>query len=244
MWAANPPGPRPAFGTAVRASRSIGRSEVSDSEPVGRPYPDDVPTLVVQDLLSQAIPVASALAAAVRGTIAFDPGSSALESQDGGPPRSISVYSIRIRPGGSDLSYRLARSDRPIGTNPFDFCGLERGGTPYFSSLLAIRPRKGVGRSRLRSSTTRAARRKQNWQVEQLRPSSIEALESLIRVLDQIGLETTRNRLVQEWNFVEQEPERRKIRAAQCRLACASVTAMSQKQRTSSALVSWGISSR
>src|SRR6478672_7172154 len=68
------------------------------------------------------------------------------------------VYSIRIRPGGSDSAYRLARSDRPIGTNPLIFAVCSAG-TPDFSSLLAIMPRKGVGRSRLRSSTTRAARR-------------------------------------------------------------------------------------
>src|SRR5712675_1284747 len=68
------------------------------------------------------------------------------------------VYSIRIRPGGSDSSYRLARSDRPIGTNPLIFA-VCIAGTPDFSSLLAIKPRKGMGRSRLRSSTTRAARR-------------------------------------------------------------------------------------
>ena len=69
------------------------------------------------------------------------------------------VYSVRIRPGGSDSSYRLARSDRPIGTNPLIFA-VCTAGTPDFSSLPAIRPRKGMGRSRLRSSTTRAARRK------------------------------------------------------------------------------------
>src|SRR5579883_2169035 len=43
------------------------------------------------------------------------------------------VYSVRIRPGGSESSYRPARSDRPIGTNPLIFavCG---AGTPDFSS--------------------------------------------------------------------------------------------------------------
>src|SRR5271165_3550644 len=51
------------------------------------------------------------------------------------------VYSIKIRPGGSESSYRLARSDRPIGTNPLIFAVCSAG-TPDFSSLLAIRPRK------------------------------------------------------------------------------------------------------
>src|SRR6185437_14521593 len=47
-------------------------------EPVRRPHPNDFPALVVQDLLSQAIPVASALAAVIRGTVAFDSGQVAL----------------------------------------------------------------------------------------------------------------------------------------------------------------------
>src|SRR5215470_16248159 len=102
------------------------------------------------------------------------------------PPAALltHVYSIRIRPGGSDSSYRLARSDRPIGTNPLIFAVCSAG-TPDFSSLLAIRPRKGMGRSRLRSSTTRGPE-EQNLQLEQLRRSPIEGLESLIHVLDEI----------------------------------------------------------
>ena len=122
------------------------------------------------------------------------------------------VYSIRIRPGGSKSSYRLARSDRPIGTNPLIFAVCSAG-TPDFSSLLAIKPRKGMGKSKLRSSTTRAARRKQNLQVEQLRRSPIKALESLIRVLDEIGRDDSLRPCV-ERSSVEQEPERRKIGSA------------------------------
>jgi hypothetical protein len=64
----------------------------------------------------------------------------------------------RIRPGGRDSSYRLARSDRPTGMNPL-IAAVRCGGTPVFSILRAISSCTGMDRSRLLSPMTRAARR-------------------------------------------------------------------------------------
>ena len=64
----------------------------------------------------------------------------------------------RIRPGGRDSSYRLARSSLPTGTNPL-IAAVRCGGTPVLSILRAISSRSDMDRSRVLSPTTRAARR-------------------------------------------------------------------------------------
>ena len=70
-----------------------------------------------------------------------------------------------------------------------------------------------MGRSRLRSSTTRAARRNRICRSSNSGVVQSKRLESLIRVLDEIGRDDSLRPCV-ERSSVEQEPERRKIRSA------------------------------